>query len=877
MRLLAFILAALLCAVPAFAQYGPGTAPAAATVPPDTASSAPSMFADFANRTYAAAIGGQLYLQPMDGVAVGSGTAAGFFVDPIGIGHNASPYSLRLTVDPASTAKAGAFVEPAVSNIITTAATFTSDGATTFSAGADGQASVAIPPAQCPQLLPGYAVAVTLRDATTNGGTPNFTVTLPASIHSFTMQAWVCIPSTALPQYTTYVAPSQINNLCLSSGGTGVSNSKACVNLDKKGVWQLVKAGFATSTATSALIALQLNGPPGAVAYSTGWAVTPLTYAGSVPPVAGRTSETLVASGVGLEALGGASGTLLFKGFAADASSVAATASGGLQAFDSTGANSISLQVFGDPVQPVLRASSVVNGAAVAAITGGAMRPGRHFTMALSWGPAGYVYADSLGGVGAAAGALPVKLARLAALTGPINQTRWAFYPTQMTAAALQNLVGAGLAVTASAAVASPGLTVPSNFIGLSFEATGAVGNHQFAVAGAGGASGNSMKKLMNLLGGGMLRLGGGTSDETGFTINAAQATELGTFMPLVPNWKMIFGLNLCQANASAQAAAGALVAAAVPSVTLQFGNEPDLYTPTSCTPKAPAINTYGPTAYLADWASYLTAVRAVAPTVALAGPDVGQTDSWLSPFLAAQSANVTFATRHFYPFCSGVNATAPNLLMSDDIYPASTLAADVALATTYGLKLRLTETNSICAGGQTGISNTLISAAWATEYMMQGIAAGLSGVNFHGDSTLPSSNTYSPITQATDLTWTFNPLGYALLTIAQIEGMRLLPVTSSVPFTTMPVQAYLDGAGKIWFLAVNKNLTQPAQLTLNQPGVTQASVMLLTGASSTALTATLGGASVDNAGNWTPALSSQAATAPINIPPASAALIKLQ
>jgi hypothetical protein len=47
--------------------------------------------------------------------------------------------------------------------------------------------------------------------------------------------------------------------------------------------------------------------------------------------------------------------------------------------------------------------------------------------------------------------------------------------------------------------------------------------------------------------------------------------------------------------------------------------------------------------------------------------------------------------------------------------------------------------------------------------------------------------------------------LGCAMPTFAQVEGMRLLPVTSSVPFSTMPVRANLDSSGNVWFLAVNK------------------------------------------------------------------------
>jgi hypothetical protein len=159
---------------------------------------------------------------------------------------------------------------------------------------------------------------------------------------------------------------------------------------------------------------------------------------------------------------------------------------------------------------------------------------------------------------------------------------------------------------------------------------------------------------------------------------------------------------------------------------------------------------------------------------------------------------------------------------------------------------------------------------------MMQLAASGFAGVDFHSGRV--ASLFYSPFVQNGDLTYTPQPLYYAMLMFSQIEGMRVLPVTSSVPFNTMPVGAYVDSSGANWYLAINKNLTQTAALTINQAGAwTQQSVLTLTGASPSATAATLGGASVDNAGNWTPTPVIVARGAPVPIPPASAVLVKLR
>lgn len=847
-------------------------------------SGSPAMYADFANQSYEANVSGMLTSEPLSTVATSVGATGAFYIDSTGHGQTSVAGSPRMTFDTISGAPDGIYVEPASSNLITTAATFTSDSTCTFRAGANSQAAVTT---EFPALFPGYAVVEMLRDSFGDGAVPNFVcpITNTATVKTFVMSAWVYVPGVALANFSSATYPSTASAICIQSSGTGVSNSKQCFDLNKKDVWQKVSMPIATTATTStATLVVGMLGPPGAIAFTTAWQVTAGPLESSLSASTGKTAESLVATGVGLGQIGSGSGTLVYKGFFVNASNIAGAASGGLQASDGTVSNAIALQVSGDPVNPTLQAVVNAAGTTIAAISGSAVQPGQYFTAALSWGTSGYVYADSLGGIGSATGAVPTGLSHLAALPGPNPHSLWAFYPTAMTASTLQSLVGTGLSVTASANTSIPGLTIPLDFVGFSFE-MGAFGNHQFAVAGGDAASGTSMEAMMKLLGHGVVRLGGNTSDNGTTLITSANATELGTFAPLVPNWIFIVGLDNCANDPTSQATAAGYLATAVPGIILQFGNEPDIYTSTGCSVKAPPANEYGPSSFITDWNTMFTDVRTVAPSVAVAGPDIGSLDSWIPPFLTAEASNISLLTRHYYAVCpNGTFATTPNLLMTDvpTGYPARTLPQDVALATAHSLKLRMTETNSVCAGGQPNVSNTSVAAVWALDYMMQGAAAGLAGVNYHGDSasrppTGSPQSAYTPIVQATDLTWTFTPLGYAMLTFAQIEGMRLLPVTSSVPFSTMPVQAYLDSSGNVWFLAVNKNQAQPAQLTLNQPGSTQVSILLMTSPSPTATTETLGGATADNAGHWTPTPIVQASSAPIEIPPDSAALVKLQ
>src|SRR5258708_37046242 len=79
------------------------------------------------------------------------------------------------------------------------------------------------------------------------------------------------------------------------------------------------------------------------------------------------------------------------------------------------------------------------------------------------------------------------------------------------------------------------------------------------------------------------------------------------------------------------------------------------------------------------------------------------------------------------------------------------------------GLKVRMTETNSVYEGGKPGISDTLGAALWGVDVIFTLAEAGWLGINFHGGS----GNYYSPIAQTSNGTFEPRPLYYALLLFA--------------------------------------------------------------------------------------------------------------
>ncbi|HEY0276586.1 MAG TPA: hypothetical protein VGC31_11035, partial [Paenirhodobacter sp.] len=143
------------------------------TVPPAAAANGPAMFADFAARTYASAINGRLYTQPMESVIWGAGASAGgYYVDPASRGHAAVPGAPRFSFDPARKKHMGVYVEGGAVNLIPDPQNFITD----FSSGADGQGSTQT---DIPPLFDGFKNLILLRDVTANAASPFFTVTLP--------------------------------------------------------------------------------------------------------------------------------------------------------------------------------------------------------------------------------------------------------------------------------------------------------------------------------------------------------------------------------------------------------------------------------------------------------------------------------------------------------------------------------------------------------------------------------------------------------------------------------------------------------------------------------------------------------------------------
>lgn len=366
------------------------------------------------------------------------------------------------------------------------------------------------------------------------------------------------------------------------------------------------------------------------------------------------------------------------------------------------------------------------------------------------------------------------------------------------------------------------GTRIPSDFMGLSIEYPAVD-----AYLGATPASPNTVfRQLLTNLGSGSLRIGGDSQDTScwspiGGHDRTGCAFKITASLPRVvlstaaaTGWRALIGVNLAVSNpsaAQAYATDGILpstISDASGLLGLEIGNEPDIYSQHRLRPSR-----YSFARYLHEFGRYVKALKGTVRTAAL--PLVGPafvTHEWdrqVGPFVAATGArNLAFLTLHYYPFsaCSIPSAVAATdtALLSEGIMASlyRRFSRDVAVARSYGLPLRVGETNSVSCHGKAGVSDSFASALWGLDVLFTLARAGLRGVNFHIYDLDRSPGRYNPIVSAATGTapgtWAYatsvRPLYYAMLLFSRAAGDYFLPVTLSGAAANL--KAYAVGNG---------------------------------------------------------------------------------
>ena len=296
--------------------------------------------------------------------------------------------------------------------------------------------------------------------------------------------------------------------------------------------------------------------------------------------------------------------------------------------------------------------------------------------------------------------------------------------------------------------------TVPADFIGLSYESAQLADPAFFA------ASNTALIALFHELSHeGVLRLGGGTSAFTRFTthppsglppfhaVGPDTSTNVKTDTPVTPaslrnlrafldaaGWRCLYGLNLVRdpMGRIVDEAAYAQRILGPRLIAFQLGNEPDAWR-----------NRYRPAAwsyadYWKEWCAAHAAIVKEVPRARFAGPDASNQMAYVTGFAEdikkSGLRDVILLTSHYYAIgpAGGKGMTIGKLLSLDPKLDSG-LKIAMAAARSDGIPYRMTEGNSCWNGGQPGVSDTLASALWVADVMLNFASMGCCGVNLHG------------------------------------------------------------------------------------------------------------------------------------------------
>lgn len=363
------------------------------------------------------------------------------------------------------------------------------------------------------------------------------------------------------------------------------------------------------------------------------------------------------------------------------------------------------------------------------------------------------------------------------------------------------------LDLTLSVDFSKPLATMPRDFTGLSYESA-QLGHPDFFSA----ENTELIALFRQLSPEGVLRIGGNTAEYTTWSENDADSEKnhtahtigpdagtaaktasiltpvairnLRDFIDRTGGWRIIYGLNLWHGTPEMAAAQAAYVRKTLGSrlICFQIGNEPDM----DHDPGSKQRWTFEH--YWEKWPIFVAAVKQAVPDARFAGPDIAKEYTWVTA-MADKHPDLEFLSGHYYAEGPPANPQMTlEYLLHRGADPANGEIAVVQAATTaLGRPFRMTECNSCFHGGKPLVSDTLASALWGGDYMLQVAQAGYIGVNFHGGG----SGLYTPIAGDTPQGFTARPVYYGMMLAQRFAGSTLVDAQLSAQSDSQNVTAF--------------------------------------------------------------------------------------
>lgn len=380
-----------------------------------------------------------------------------------------------------------------------------------------------------------------------------------------------------------------------------------------------------------------------------------------------------------------------------------------------------------------------------------------------------------------------------------------------------------------------------------------------------------------------IFRLGGNHVDTTSWNANGpggvngqTSPSDIKQFADFVRSvgWKVIYGLNLATSQPAATAAEGKTAADALGDslVAFEIGNEPDLFAAHGFRPRG-----YSVEAFMAEWMQHAKALRAAVPQVRLSGPGAtkGGWQSFALPFGATLRGSLTLLTQHYY----GGNGTRPGATLDalldgmPELFEITSALVQAAKRDGISGGFRLVEMNTFGQGGSPGVSDRMISALWAVQYVLRAAELGANGVNFQIG---PSTHSNSFIAIASNRIEAVRPGFYGLAFLSDLGTGAIVKTQATGLSPRQSAFAIRHADGKVSVVLNNmSNNALSVQVLLEGAG-NNAKTCLLTAPGLLANSeVTLCGATIAVNGTgkaaWTSITAASARAYDLRVPPASA------
>jgi len=431
-----------------------------------------------------------------------------------------------------------------------------------------------------------------------------------------------------------------------------------------------------------------------------------------------------------------------------------------------------------------------------------------------------------------------------------------------------------------------PGLQIPSDFAGLSFEKY-SINAKIFSLQKT------SMINYFKTLGIHSLRIGGESVDQDTFSIVEPPyrsgilhytKSELDSFFNFAKkaNCKVLMGLNLggyYNPLLASREVSYIMQHYASEVENFEVGNEPNGFHNSGFRPSTYSINNYE-----YEYLQYYDSILHYCPSASLSGPETSANyTKWTLPFCMNMHSKFSMLTEHYYVSRANIAPIPQQISILLSQSKLNSLLTEVKVlvqcAESFSVPFRITESNSFSNSGQWGVSDAFVSSIWALDYMYALASVGCAGINFHCGGSCP----YTVIASTSNLL-SARPIYYGILAFQVGSKGRFIPATITNKNINLNVYSVIDNSKTIFLTIVNKDTLQNAliQIQIENSEYTIANFITL---SSNALTDTinvkLGGQTVSADGlcaeyNWQ-SLNMTANTIQVNVSAGSATIIRFK